>query len=381
MYTYLCPALMDWVCFFLYFAVLYDAGLQGLTTAQCAWIGAGMQVTYMALSLGTGQVLNRQNARGLLLASVILTLGVGVGMLWVRGFVPLLAAMVLLGALMAVFFNAFQAHMRGEAAPGELAQAVGLYTLAWSGGSALGFLSAGWLYAHGRPVMTLFVAGLCLVMLVLLLSHRAKPADVPSADEHVETGPAGSREVNPGYVWVGWLMIVTVTFVQRPLFTFVPMFGAKAGVSSFWTGLPLFLHMGVLALAGLGLWKCRRWLYRRTPVVVIQVAGILLLLGLWHWPQYTLAATGLTLLGLYAAFAYFCAVYYASNSGRRAFNIGVNEFLVGLGSLAGLGAVHGWLARAGAADTDMYLVCAAALGVSLLAQLVLAGRRNPAAGG
>ena len=34
MYTYLCPALMDWVSFFLYFAVLYDAGLQGLSTTQ-----------------------------------------------------------------------------------------------------------------------------------------------------------------------------------------------------------------------------------------------------------------------------------------------------------------------------------------------------------
>jgi len=381
MYTYLCPALMDWACFFLYFAVLYDAGLQGLSTTQCAWIGGGMQVTYMALSLTSGLILNRGNARGLLLTSILLTMGVGAGMLWLHGFVPLLLAMVLIGALMAVFFNAFQAHMRGEAAPGELSRAVGFYTLAWSGGSALGFLTAGWLYAHGRPTMTLFVVGLCLVMLGLLLSHRAKPADAPSVDEHVEEGPAGSREVRPGYVWVGWLMIVTVTFVQRPLFTFFPAFGAKAGVSSFWTGLPLFLHMAVLALGGLALWKCRGWLYRRTPLAVMHVAGILLLLGLWRCPQYGLAAVGLTLLGLYAAFAYFCAVYYSSNSGRRAFNIGVNEFLVGLGSLAGLAVVRWWLARPGAHETDMFLVCAVALGVSLLAQLAEASRPAKPAGG
>ncbi|MEI8078519.1 MAG: MFS transporter, partial [bacterium] len=353
----------------------------GLSTTQCAWIGGGMQVTYMALSLTSGLILNRGNARGLLLASTLLTMVVGAGMLWLHGFVPLLLAMVLIGALMAVFFNAFQAHMRGEAAPGELSRAVGFYTLAWSGGSALGFLTAGWLYAHGRSAMTIFVVGLSLVILGLLLSHRAKPANAPSVDEHVEEGPAGSREVRPGYVWVGWLMIVTVTFVQRPLFTFFPAFGAKAGVSSFWAGLPLFLHMAVLALGGLALWKCRSWLYRRTPLVLIHTAGILLLLGLWRYPQYGLAAIGLTVLGLYAAFAFFCAVYYSSNSGRRAFNIGVNEFLVGLGALAGLTVVRWWLARPGACYPEMYLVCAIALGVSLLAQLAEASRPAKTASG
>ena len=49
-------------------------------------------------------------------------------------------------------------------------------------------------------------------------------------------------------------------------------------------------------------------------------------------------------------YAYFAAVYYASNSGRRSFNIGVNECLVGMGSFAGClrrsGARRCWVRRA-----------------------------------
>ena len=56
----------------------------------------------------------------------------------------------------------------------------------------------------------------------------------------------------------------------------------------------------------------------------------------WRFPSYAVTAIGVSKMGLWAGFAYFCAVYYASNDGHRARNIGINEFLVGLGSFTGL---------------------------------------------
>ena len=47
-----------------------------------------------------------------------------------------------------------------------------------------------------------------------------------------------------------------------------------------------------------------------------------------------ITAVAIILLGMYMGYAYFAAVYYASNSGRRSLNIGVNECLVGMGSFA-----------------------------------------------
>ena len=73
-------------------------------------------------------------------------------------------------------------------------------------------------------------------------------------------------------------------------------------------------------------------------------------------------------------YAYFTAVYYSSNSGRRSFNIGVNECLVGMGSFAGLFAVE-WGETLLGGESGMYAVCAMGLLLSLLIQVILASRR------
>jgi len=67
------------------------------------------------------------------------------------------------------------------------------------------------------------------------------------------------------------------------------------------------------------------------------------------------------------------SVYYSSNSGRRSLNIGVNEFLVGLGSVAGL-LISEWFIKRTGNDANMYLVIAVALLISLAAQLAVASR-------
>jgi hypothetical protein len=148
----------------------------------------------------------------------------------------------------------------------------------------------------------------------------------------VEQGSRPKYPVCNTYIPIGWLMIVTVTFVQRPLFTFLPPLFASEGVSSLWASLPLFLHMAVSAVFGLALFRFRDTLYRRTPFLLIQGGGGAALCAMWVWPTYWVCFSMLCVLGVYAGFVYYCAVYYASNSGRRSFNTGVNEALVGVGS-------------------------------------------------
>jgi hypothetical protein len=125
-----------------------------------------------------------------------------------------------------------------------------------------------------------------------------------------------------------------------------------------------------------GLWGHRvaafvGWRYRRTPLVVLHLAGALLFALAWLKPVFPVAAAVIVVLGLYMGYAYFAAVYYASNSGRRSLNIGVNECLVGLGSFAGLFAAE-WGETLMGPESGMYAVCAIGLLVSLLVQLVLA---------
>ena len=369
----LCPALMDWIVFLVLFAVLYGAGERGLTGSQCAWLGAITMVTYTVTSFLVGMILTRSNARKLLLLSTVLTTVLGAACLVIEDFVVQMVCLSLLGVGLATFFNAFQTFMRGETVPGNLAVTVARYTLAWSAGSSLGFLSSGAVYRMGKVALGAVDVAVGLGVLLILLRHRHRDHDEASADEHIEESGSGARRVNPAYVGVAWCMIFTATFVQRPLQSLFPAVCGQAGISPAWVGGVLFLHMLVQGVGGHAVHRFGRWRYRRTPIVVIHgTAALVLGLVAWH-PSFAMSSAGIVLLGLYTGFAYFSAVYYSSNSGRRSLNIGVNECLVGLGCLAGLYASQRWTAYTGS-DAAMYMVGAMALLVSMLVQMLVASR-------
>ncbi len=366
---------MDWLLFLVIFVVQYSAGERHFSTPQCAWLGAAMQVTYMGTSLAVGFILPSRHARRAVLTSTALMPLAGGFAMMASSFWPMLLGIAVLGVLAATFFNAFQTVMRTHAPVGSLMRTVGFYTVAWSSGAGFGFLTSGAFYRLGVGVLSV----LCLLAAAAVFMIVKRHKDAPDAHRREVADPPSEegvgRAVNPAYVWIGWITIVTVVFIQRPLQTFGPSIGAREGVSPFMTGLPLFIHMVVQGLAGLFLTRYRGILYRRAPMAIITLGAAVLFLGIWLHPVFVVSFAGISLLGLYAGFAYLTAVYYASNSGRRTFNIGVNECLVGLGSLAGLFACETWMRHSGR-DQDMYLICGLALLVSMAVQFVIASRRQ-----
>lgn len=374
---YLCPALMDWMLFFVSFAAFYAAGLRGLGMQECAWLGLSFQVAYMASSLVSGHVITHRNARGILIASTAVCGVAGVGVLGCDGFGLLAAGLLVFGMSMAWFFNSFQAFMRGDASMGNLGTSVALYTLSWCTGAALGNVTAGWLFRWGLWALILAVVFTTALIVVLLMRPVVGAGADHPADGPIDHGTHPDGPVSGVYVVVGWLMIFTVTFVQRPLFTFLPPLFATQGIDSLWASFPLFMHMAVSALAGMAMVRYRGFLYRRMPFGIVQCGGVLALFAMWWWPTYWVCFAMLCLLGIYAGFVYYCAVYYSSNSGRRSFNTGVNEALVGSGSIAGILLGEGWVRHSGII-IDMYWICGAGLAVSIVAQLaaVRLGRRR-----
>jgi hypothetical protein len=172
---------------------------------QCEWIGGIGQLACMATSLATGLVLSRRNARGLLLSSTVAVTAMGIVCLLLTSFAPQMACQVLLFVSLAVFFNSFQTFMEREMAPGGQALTVGRYALAWSAGSAAGFLSSGSLYRLGDLALCAMTLLVGTVVLTTLLRHPVRPHTMASADEHVEDGAPGTRAVNPRYVCGGLL--------------------------------------------------------------------------------------------------------------------------------------------------------------------------------
>lgn len=378
MRIYLCPALMDALMLLVIFAVMYRAGEQGLSITKCAWLAGLFQMTYMLGSLATGFLLTHRNTRGMLLVSTVLCTVCGVTCLMMQQFAATLISLGAFGICIAVFFNSFQAVMRADAAHGSLARSIGLYTLAWSSGCGAGILFSGFSYRLGFQTLSALTILAGIVMLVVLLKHRSRPSSASYADERVEHSSQKAPPVDPTYVWIGWIMMCTAMVIQRPMHNFFPVTCAKSGVSAFATSLPLFLQVLIQAIGGFAMIRWRPLLYRRTPLWIMHVMVIAITLAMWRWPSFSVCFVGLSLAGIYMAFVFFCGVYYASNSGKRALNIGINEFLVGLGSVAGLFACE-WVMKRTGKDTDMYLVMAAALSISLLAQLAVTGlfRKTP----
>lgn len=374
MLVQMCPALMDWTMFLVLFAVLYGAGERGFSGVQCAWIGGIGQLAYMATSLLVGVLLTRRNARSLLLAGTAGSTAMAIVCLQLTSFTPQMVCQVILFVFLAVFFNSFQTFMRGETAPGGLSLTVGRYTLAWSTGSAAGFLSSGSLYQLGSTALCATTLLVGIVTVATLLRHQTRPHAMPSADEHVDETSPGARAVNPRYVLVGWCLIFTAMFVQRPLQSLWPAMCARSAILPFLPGLVLSLHMLLQGIWGYRVAAFTTWRYRRMPLVVLHLASVILLGLASLKPVFPVAAAVIIVLSLYTGYAYFAAVYYASNSGRRSFNIGMNECLVGMGSFAGLFAAE-WGEKLIGNNGGMYAVCAIGLFVSLLIQVTLASLR------
>ena len=295
MRIYLCPALIDWIVFLVQFAVLYGAGERHMSTLECAWLGGVLQIGYMLTSLGIGFVVTQRNARALLLVGTIGSVGLGATALHLTGFVALLVTLAVFALFLSIFFNAFQSFMRRESPPGGLARTVGAYTVAWSLGGGLGFLSSGYFYRLGAYVLCAVVLAVGLAVLLILMAYRPRVNDGTARVDATEAGGAGSRPVNPGYVALGWLIIFAATFVQRPLQTFYPSMSAAAGVSPFMAGLPLFLQMVFQGAAGAGMIRLRGALYRRLPFAAVQAsaAAMLIVAGLCPGPIVAFAVVGL----------------------------------------------------------------------------------------
>ncbi len=363
---------MDWLLFLAIFAVLYRAGETRLTLNQCAWLSGIHSLAYMLTSLRIGLIISRRNARLILVYSASFSIAAVFLCLTADLFAVMLAGMALLGISAAFFFNSFQAFMRGESPPGHLMTTIGLYTVSWSLGCAMGLVSAGALFRIGSRSLAVLTLIIGLAIITIVGKHKRRPLEIISSEEHVEEGPPGSRPVNARYVRVGWLIIFTAMFVQRPIFTFFPSIAANNGISPFVACLPLFLNNTVQALAGLGMAKCRRMLYRRLPFVITHVLAASLFFAVWMHPSLTVCFAAFSLLGVYFGFAYFCSVYYSSNSGNRALNVGINEFLVGTAAVAGLFISEWWMSVT-ANPAGLYAVCGLALLVSVIIQFLTAG--------
>ncbi len=342
---YVFPAAMDAVLAMVLFVcgvrlARLGIGPLGVSSVITLWAAA-----YMCTNALLARFVTAGNARTLLIVSSLLNALLAVLFSAAGPPAALYALVAVQGAATAVFFAPFQVFMKGfDTGEGGINRSVGLYTLSWSAGYAIGPFAAGWLWpvigwrgCHLLNALLMAAMAACFALIRPAGRSpglRGSPEATPTADAYASM---------PDLAWMAWVFGgiggMAITLV-RGVF---PCSGQAAGLSSAAQGMVLFTISTVQALVGLALGRGRWWMYRPLPILGFGILGTAGLLGF--------AAAGSTAgfcaaavpIGIWSGSFYFYFVFHALVHARHGPRyVSINEAVVGLtgilGPLAG-----GWL--------------------------------------
>ncbi len=341
---YLFPAIMDLVLFVVFFMTTVRAAQQGASASGVANLLTVWAVVYMFSSLLVGRWVNRKNAAALLIVACLSTAALAVAFVPCQKLATMYVLMAAEGVAMALFFTPFQVFMRvvGESKRRPITTSVGLYTLSWSMGAALGPLVSGFVWQSWGWRICHALNGLIALGVafgIYLLKHHAQPTPTPTAD--LESALPDLNGLDryrrlPDLAWMGWVFsgigCVAVTMI-RGVF---PSSGNALEIPKSEQGIILFILSVVQAVVGLVLARSRWWMYRPLPILGFGLFGLagLILFSLAH----STVAFGIaaTCFGVWSGSFFFYLVFHSLvHPERSARYVSINEAMVGLTSILG----------------------------------------------
>lgn len=356
MKIYLVPFLLDFILFMVQARLADAAGREmHLSNAQNSALLIAFSVVYFFSCPLVSFLLQRRSAKTLLLGAIAAILLLGVPLFFTVNFWPSLLLIGALGAAAAFAFNAFQALIRGKTGAGDMAKTVAKYNFAWSIGIGLGFLLGGVFRTLHQPILLAASCSLAICGIFWMIwGEKPAPLSISSTRSSTETDAEaenaaknraeieaespriGLRDGDARYVAIGWSLCAALNFIQRPLAAYLPKFNAQMGVEAWMAGGLLCALLWSQALGGYLIYRKSAWLYRRAPLVILQL-GIIAAIGvLWISRSYVVSLAAMIALGAMHGFAIFCSVFYCSNSANSARDVGFNEMSVGVGNVSSM---------------------------------------------
>ena len=212
--------------------------------------------------------------------------------------------------------------------------------------------------------------GVSLVMLAgaFALERRVRRGGAESPARETANPPVPFRSL----VRLGWIIGGAGVFSISIIRVMWPHRGAELAVPKADIGLSLALLSYVQAGMGLALTRSKKWMRKILPNVLAGLAGTAALAlyafapaEAWH---FYLAAG---LFGVYSGTFYFLLVYFAlEDAEHAAWNVGINEFIVGITGITSP-LFGGMLAASGAAGRAFYPEIALTLAVTIFTAIVL----------
>ena len=372
---YAIPAMMDLVAGIILFVPVVRAKHLGRSYFDSVFLTALWLCVVAATNLAAGRWIAPRATRVWCVVGLLGQAAACLGLAASSGWDGMAAWLVLSGVAHVVFFTPFQVLMKIVGAGGEhrrLAEATGLYVMAWGLGMAAGPLASGWLFGLGTPgegwrLAFYTAAWMCAAALALLFSlargerwrlgleraEAAGAAEAPSPSEGRAT-PADGEKPPPDLAWAGWIGCGAMSLALNLVRGLFPAGAVAQGVPESVQGSVLGLAHFMQAVTGLALGRYwAGWMYRARPVVVLGLLGVLATAA-FAFPALSGAsdakalasgylAAGI-LFGVFAGYGGFYGIYHSlADSSRAGRNVAVNEAVLSLTGLAipvlgGLGA-------------------------------------------
>lgn len=351
-----------------------------------AFLGGLMAVTtafFATLAIPFGRLSDRGERRWVLYLACLLIGVVSIGLPFCRSRLHLLLIFPGVGIGMALFWPAYEAWLAEREGEGELIHRVMLFNLFWSIGITLGPAAAGYLYRDANPFTPFYLAGIFSVLTGgTIFSNKPNPAIRAVASEAETAEPVfPPPAVRTTYLHVARCANFASWFALGVLRRLAPKLILEMGLAAKVFGNLMLILGGVqtLTFIGLGGGYSTRWHYRLAPLLIVQALAIISFIGIWQVQHATLWAFAFAAIGVSVAFTYFSSLYYGldrhADKGNKS---GWHEAILGVGILIGpfLGGI--------AADSQLgvqspYLLCAAAIVIAIVVEILIFRNRNRAA--
>ena len=352
------------------------------------FLGVLMAVTtafFAVLAIPFGRLSDRIDRRYLLYAACLVLGVVSIGLPRCQNSMHLMLIFPGIGISMALFWPAYEAWLAEREGEGQLIHRVMLFNLFWSIGVTLGPAFSSYLYGDANPFRPFYLAGvLCLLTLGTIIANSLRTSDVPQTDSSSEITTAPPETLYPPqpvrtmHLNLARCANFTSWFLLGVLRRLAPKLTKEMGMlpSTFGNLMLTLGGMQTLAFVVLGTGYSTRWHYRFGPVLIVQLLAVISFLGIWKIQHTLLWVFAFGIIGVSAAFTYFNSLYYGLDrhvdKGNKS---GWHEAILGLGIL--LGPLLGGISADSLWGTQSpYLLCAAAVVITILVELFIVSKNT-----
>jgi MFS family permease len=262
--------------------------------------------------------------------------------------------------------------------PKETHARMTLFNVGWASGLMCGSGLGGYVYAWLGPRWAFWVVFLIVFGNIAYLAGRVKGGIAGPTEDEEEIAPSVaslSPKRQRGYVYLAWVANFTLFYASSAASTMFPKLARTFRISDGAIGILLAMVTVAQTACFALLSRSARWQYRFSPLILMQIMGIVGLAAMTAGSSYFVFAVGLGLIGFSRGLTYSASLFYGlQDKESHGMNNGIHEGIIGAAFV--IGPVLSGFAAERASLRTPFEVCIAVLLVGMVVELAM-WRRLP----